>query len=48
MEYPEALMNKKELVFDLSLWTSYFKAKNFLTAYFQSDDHANNVAFENE
>ncbi|WP_191565754.1 DUF3993 domain-containing protein [Metabacillus idriensis] len=48
MEYPEALLNKKELVFDLSLWTSYFKAKNFLTAYFQSDDHANNVAFENE
>lgn len=48
IENTESVMNKRELVFDLSLWTSYFKTKNFITAHFQSEDHTSNVAFENE
>lgn len=41
-------MDKREIAFDLNLWTSYFKTKNFLNAYFQSYDHSTNIAFENE
>jgi hypothetical protein len=48
MENHESVMNKRELVFDLSLWTSYFKTKNFINAHFQSNDQISNVAFENE